>query len=454
MAGYESQQAQEDAEVIDEGLTPGMTRGIFRGWFLAAIGAVITVLGDTPFYACLPIWNPVLRNAFGWTSGHMSWAYATVQVRGVLFGPAEGLLIQKLGPRRAICIGLTIFGIGFLLFSQLQELWQLYTTFFILSMGSGLAALLPMQTVLNNWFVRYKIRAMSLQLEGLAIGGIVVPLLLAWSIGGIDPAISQRYGWSASAIFIGALIIVFAFPITCLVRNRPEDVGLRPDGNLGASVALSPVPAIITSSKREEGYTLGEAIKSRTFWLISFGRCSSNIVTTTVMVHLGLMLDDRGFSLQEISAVVAAYTGTSAVFILVGGYIGDRLPLRHVAFWFSAVLSLAVVVLVLAHNMEMLILFAVLLGMGRARMPVTSAMWGVYFGRSAFAAINGVSRVPMGICLFIAPLFAGLMRDTTGTYDTSFLAIASVSLLGSFLFLLLGDPKRPPRSSRDFHAVQ
>ena len=421
-------------------------RGMFHGWFLAGLGTLIAALGDTPFYWSLSIWNPVLRNAFGWTAGQMSWAFAVTQVQEGFLGPVAGLLVQKLGPRRAIFIGLTIFGLGFILFSQVTELWQLYTAFFILSMGSGLAALLPMQTVVNNWFIRYKARAMSLVTEGLAIGGIAVPLLLAWSIGGADPNISVRYGWSNTALFIGILIMALAFPISRLVHNRPEDLGLRPDGDPAVPAAASPVDVVVTHAEREEqGYTLQEAIRSKTFWLISFASAISSIVLVAILVHLGLILDDRGFSLQTISVVTAVYTGTNAIFMLVGGYLGDRLPLRLVVFAFSALQSLAMVVLVLAHNTEMLFLFAVLLGAGvGVRMPVATAMRGVYFGRRAFAAISGISRVPSSIILFIAPLFAGFMRDATGTFDLSFLIIAAVSFFGSCLFLLVGEPPGLP----------
>ena len=421
-------------------------RGMFHGWFLAGLSTLIVVLGDTPFYWGLSIWNPVLRNAFGWTAGQMSWAFAITQIEGGFLGPAEGLLIQKLGPRRAIFLGMIIFGLGFVLFSQVQELWQLYAVFFILSLGSGLAALLPMQTVMNNWFIRYKSRAMSFVYEGLAIGGIAVPLLLAWSIGGADPNISERYGWSNTALFIGILIMALAFPLARLVHNRPEDLGLRPDGDSAVPADASPVDVAVTHPEGEEqGYTLQEAIRSKTFWLMSFASAISSIVIVVALVHLGLMLDDRGFSLQTISVVTAVYTGTNAIFMLVGGYLGDRLPIRLVAFAFSAVQSLAVVVLVLSHDMEMLFLFAVLLGVGvGARMPVATAMRGVYFGRKAFAAISGISRVPSSIILFIAPLFAGFMRDATGTFDLSFLIIAAVSFLGSCLFLLLGDPPGLP----------
>ena len=421
-------------------------RGMFYGWFMAGLGALIISLGSAPLFYGLPVWNPVLRNAFSWTAGQMSGAFAVTQVQEGFLGPAAGLLIDKLGPRRMVFIGMIILGSGFVLFSQIRELWQLYATFCIMSLGSSLSTWLPMMTVLNHWFIRHKSGAMALAMEGFALGGIVWPLLLAWAIGGTDPEVSERYGWRNSALFLGVLCLVLAVPLSRLVRNRPEDLGLQPDGDAALPAAAPRTGGRAALPEPEAaGHTWQEAIRTHAFWLISIGHAASSTVIVTIFVHLGLMLDDRGFSLQAISAVIAVYTAVSAIFVLVGGYIGDRLPIRLTAFGFSALQSLSLVVLVLAHTTEMLFLFAVLLGVGTgARMPVAFAVRGLYFGRRAFAAITGLSLVPMSILLFIAPVFAGFMRDATGTYDAPFLTVAAFSFFGSCLFLLLGEPARKP----------
>ena len=421
-------------------------RGLFYGWFLAGLGALILALGTVPLFGGLPIWNPVLRNAFGWTPGQMSWAFAFTQIEGGFLGPVVGLLIDKLGPRRMVFIGLITLGSGFVLFSQIQELWHLYLAFVIMSFGATLGSWLPIATVMNHWFIRHRSRAMSVTMEGFALGGIFLPPLLAWAIGGTDPNISERYGWRTSALFIGILTIALAFPLSRLVRNRPADLGLNPDGDSAVPAAGSPAETGVTRSEtEEEGYTWQEAIRTASFWLMSFGHGASSMVIVAIFVHLGLRLDDRGYSLQAIGTVVAIYTAVNTIFILVGGYLGDRLPIRLVAFGFSALQSLAVVVLVLAHNTEMLFLSAVLLGVGvGGRVPVTTAMRGTYFGRKAFAAITGMSLVPMSILMFIAAPLAGYMRDVTGSYDMPFMTIAAISFFGSCLFLLMGEPTKPP----------
>ena len=164
----------------------------------------------------------------------------------------------------------------------------------------------------------------------------------------------------------------------------------------------------------------------------------------TILVHLGLMLDDRGFSLGAISAVIAVFTGTNAVFILVGGYIGDRIPIRLAYFGFSAIEPAALLVLVLVPGTWVVFLLCGddgTVGTG-ARMPLVFSVRGVYFGRRAFAAITSLSLVPVSILFIIVPILVGVMRDITGSYDQPLLAVAGFSLCGCLLYLLLGDPPR------------
>ena len=133
------------------------------------------------------------------------------------------------------------------------------------------------------------------------------------------------------------------------------------------------------------------------------------------------------------------------MFTLVGGYVGDRVPMRLALFAFSALQSLAVVVIMLAGSLPIALLFAVLFGAGfGGRNPLTSAIRGVYFGRRAFASITGISMIPMNIFLLASPLFAGVMFDLRHSYTIPFAVVAAVSFFGSGLFLFLKDPSPTP----------
>ncbi len=418
-------------------------QGLFYGWWLIGVAALVMALSIVPFFHSMTAWFVVLERHFGWGRAQLALAFSLSRVEGGVMGPLEGLLIDRLGARRMVLIGLVILGGGFLLFSRVEELWQFYAAFLVMSLGAGLGTWLPMMTVLNGWFVRRRATSMSLVMVCYRLGVVALVPVLTWSM---HP---NHFGWQIAAAGIGVVIILVALPISLLVRNRPEEYGQHPDGD------PAPLPSASASrtpgsqpSLDDEDFTWQQAVRTRAFWLMSLGHASCSCVIVTIMVHLGPMLTDRGFSLQTVGWVVSAYTSVGMVSTLVGGYIGDRLPIRVAIFGFSILQSVAVVVVVMAHSMPMVLLFALLLGAGEGRSSLTTAIRGVYFGRRAFASIMGMSMVPMNVLLFAAPLFAGYMFDTTGSYVIPFTTVAVVSGSGASLFLLLGDPKPLSASPR------
>lgn len=420
----------------------GRMRGMFYGWWLAGVAALIMVIGTVPIFQGMPAWFVVLESNFGWSRAQLSLAFSLTRVEGSIMGPISGYLIDRLGPRRMVLIGLLVLGGGFLAFSRVNNLWQFYLAFIIMSSGAGLGTWLPMMTVLNSWFIKRRSMAMALAMEGFAVGGVVVVPILAWAI---DPARFGDDGWRNAAVAIGLTVLLLAFPISRLVRNRPEDYGVLPDGvppdRTSPSPAISRGAPATRQANQSMDYTWQQAVRTRAFWLITMGHACSSIVIVTLMVHLGTLLTDQGFSLQTVGWVVATQTGVSAVFNMVGGYVGDRVPLRMALFGFSALQSGAVVLLLYADTGPLVFLFAVVFGIGfGGRTPLTTSIRGLYFGRKAFASITGVSMIPMNVLLLVFPLFAGIMFDATGSYFIPFATIAVVSFIGALLFLMLGEP--------------
>ena len=419
-------------------VTQRLRGGIFYGWWAIALAATVMILSIVPFFHSMTAWFVVLERQFGWNRTQLSLAFSLSRVEGGIMGPLEGLLIDKLGARRMVIIGTTILGLGFLMFGQIQELWQFYVAFLVMSLGGGLGTWLPMMTVLNSWWVRRRATSMSWVLVGYRLGVVALVPLLTWAID------DSQFGWKAGATGIGVVILLAAIPISRAVRNRPEDYGELPDG-----VAQAPVTAaaaegaeVPSASVDERSFTWQEAIRTKPFWLMSIGHACCTTVIVTIMVHLGPMLVDRGFSLQTVGFVISMYTAIGIGSTLVGGHIGDRIPIRQAIFGFSILQSLGVIVLLTAYTLPTVFLFAILMGLGEGRGSLTTAIRGVYFGRKSFASIMGMSMVPMNVLLLIAPLFAGYMFDQTGSYLIPFVSVALVSSTGASLFLFLGDPAK------------
>ena len=241
---------------------------------------------------------------------------------------------------------------------------------------------------------------------------------------------------------------VAAFPLSRLVRNRPEDYGYVPDGApVTEGNSLDSESEIKSPVAPELDYTWRQAIRTRAFWLISLGHGCAVTALSTVVFHLGPLMIGRDFSLQDVGWVLAMYAAAGAVFSGVGGYLGDRVSIRGALIVFTAIQAGAIVVLILAESLLALLAFAALFGMGYGgRIPVGTAIRGLYFGRKAFASIMGISMIPMNIMMLTGPLFVGITFDLTDSYTISLIATATVNLVGALLFLFLGKPA-PPRTA-------
>ena len=430
-----------------------LARGLFYGWWLAVIGAVIMVIGTVPLFQALSLWLPVLSQSFGWTPLQLSWAFTLTRVEGTVMGPIAGWGVDKLGPRKMVVIGLAIFAVGFFLFSRTTNLWTFYLSFVVVSLGAGLGSWLPANTALNNWFRLRRSTAMSIPMLGFGLGGVVIVPLMAWTMGWDTKTameIPGRLGWQNTALVVGAIGLVASVPLSLMVRNRPEDYGQHPDGVDPANAVGAGPRHSANGGTVAPDYTWQEAVRTRAFWLITMGHSSSSIIIISVMFYLGLLMVERGFSLGQIGTVISVQTAVSTAFILVGGIIGDRMPIRLAIFAFSLLQSIAMVILLIAETLPMFYLFTILMGIGfGGRTPLTTAIRGVYFGRSNFARITGISMIPMNI-MFIAvvPYVAWMQEYITGSYTLPLATIAAVSAVGSVMFLMMGNPRLSPSQRR------
>jgi MFS family permease len=139
--------------------------------------------------------------------------------------------------------------------------------------------------------------------------------------------------------------------------------------------------------------------------------------------------------------VVLAYTAIAVPTQFASGFLADRLPKQLLILVFLLLQASSMMVIAFAQNIYMAYLFAVLYGIGfGGRTPLLTAIRGEYFGRKAFATILGLSMFPNNIAMIGAPLFAGYMFDSTGSYAVPFTAFAALNFVGAFLILFARKP--------------
>ncbi len=420
-------------------------RRVFYGWWIVVASAGVQMLQAGLLQQAYGAYVSVLLDQFGWSKTALSFGYSLQPVQSGLLGPIQGWMIDHWGPRRVMRMGMLMFGGGFILFSRIDTLIEFYGVFILMAVGSSLAGFMSITTTLVQWFERRRATAMSLSQTGMSVGGMLVPVV-AWSL--------ATYGWRQTAFVSGIIILAVGLPLTQVMRTNPEQYGLQPDGVAPDDLSTRSTVVAEPSGDRATrvDFTAREALRTRAFWLISFGHASALLVVSAVMVHLILHLEQsRGFSLGSAATVVAVLTLVTALGQITGGFLGDRFQKRKIAalamFGHSAgLLALAwgdaffwIIVFVLAHGTAW--------GM---RGPLMQAMRADYFGRRHFGTIMGFSSLVINVGMVSGPLIAGAMADRFGNYEYGFTVLATFAALGSVFFIFATPPPPPTRHGDGF----
>ena len=272
---------------------------------------------------------------------------------------------------------------------------------------------------------------MASSMSGSHFGGLLVPLLAL----GIE-----TFEVHGSATIIGVFLLIVVGPAAKVIRNRPEDMGLQPDGD---SEILS--ESVLTEVE-EPDFTAGQALRTPAFWILTIMQVASSVAIVTLALHLVPKLTDMGMTLTGAGTVVLTYTIVALPSQFLSGYFADRLPKTLMIAIFLAIQGVAITIIAFADSVLLAYIFALLYGIGfGGRNPLTTAIRGEYFGRKAFATIMGISQFPMNIGMIGAPLFAGYMFDTTNSYTVPFSVFAILTFFGAFLMLFV---KKPQKSTK------
>ena len=400
-------------------------------WWLVLVGGLIMTIATLPVDDATGVWSLALQTHFGWSTVQLAPAFGLTSVLGILVAPLVGYLTDRIGTRRTVLFGLAILGGSWILFSFIGNLRMLYATYVLFTVGLGLAGWIPLTTMLLKWFVRRRGLAVGCFQVVSGLGGGVLLPVIAWSI---DP-LPGRAGWQITALTIAVGILLLAWPLTRLLHNDPRDYGVEPDGG------GPPHPEL----------TAPEALRSRAFWLISLGNCFILMAIVPITTQLGLLMEVRGFSIGNAGLVFSAYTGVATFSYLVGGYAGDLMSKRVALALFATFQAAGVLALVVAQNLPMFYLFAVLFGAGMGgNGTLAVVILADYFGMKSFGKILGLSSVLTFLAL-IAPAFVGIIYDEFGTHTPALLVLAGLTLTAALCYLAASPPK--PRGTGAGEAV-
>ena len=416
---------------------------VFYGYWIVAAAFGVQLITACLLMQSGGAYVAVLHEERHWSKGELSIAFALIQLVSGLVGPLQGVVMDRVGPKRVMQIGFVFFGVGFMLLSQVNSLAAYYAVFVLLALGFAFSGFFPITVALVNWFERKRARVLSTMSLGFAVGGLLVPLV-AYSL--------EEFGWRETAFVSGVLLMVIGIPLSSVMRRKPEDYGEVPDGSREprppVSVAFAPPPV--------RDFTAREAIRTPAFWLISLGHGSALLVVGAVSLHLiSHLKEDLSYSVGSASLIVTLMTSMQIAGMLIGGAIGDRFDKRLICAVCMLMHMGGMLLVAYANALPMIVAFAALHGLAWGiRGPLMQAIRADYFGRTSFGVIMGISTTIIMIGQIGGPLFAGFMADATGSYVTGFTILAVLAGLGSGFFIFARRPALPEREATVSTAVE
>ena len=399
-------------------------------------------LGGGLFFTGFGFFFEPIRQHFGWSRTLLSGAYALTRVESGFFGPVEGYLIQRFGPRAMMTIAFVVFGLGYMLLSRVNSPFTFYLAFIVLATGAGSAGFSGVMASINNWFRRKRASAIGFAMLGMGLGGVIFPPILAF---GLD-----NYSWQTVSVASGVFVIAVGVAISRVVRYSPEPYGYLPDGARSSSNEVPATGSSQTASAKqrqrelptEYDFSALEALKTRAFWLMSIGHAMALLVISVVNLHQVPFLETQlGFTKAMTAVVVMVLMGTSMFGQIAGGFIGDRFPKNYAVAATILGHSGGLFLLATADGYPQVMVSAVVQGLAwGVRGPLLTSMRGDYFGRRSFALIQGFSQMVIMIGMVVGPILSGYFADHF-SYQLGFKVIAACAAPGVLMFVWLKSPQ-------------
>ncbi len=419
---------------------------IFYGWYIVGMAMVTNAMSMGLSAYTLGVFVRPMTEDLGWSRTMISGNQSVSTFVTGLLAPFIGPLIDRRGGRALMIIGALISGGALMALSQVNHIGGFYLVrgviFTIGQLGMGS---LVIHVTLSNWFVRKRGRAIAIGAVGVSIAAMTLPALSEWMIG--------AYGWRTAWVGLGLLIWLLVIPPAALImRRRPEDMGLLPDGDTETEAEGGAGPPRRTSeaaASRDAIWTRRAAMRTPALWLIIAAFGLSGMGMGAILLHLVPFLEDAGHSAAAATGAVAALGLAGLICKPLWGVAIDRFPARSCAMVEFVICGSGIGAILAAGSSGSLTLvyaaaFYFGVGIGGV-LTVTEVIWANYFGRLTLGRVRSIAMPFQIISSAGGPLLAGLAYDRTGSYRSAFLLFLVTYLLAAAAMAIVRPPRAPAR---------
>ena len=411
---------------------------IFYGWWMVAITSVMSFFASGIFFRGFGVLVIPIRDQLGISQFQTNLVFSIARAEGGLEGPAAGWLIDKFGNRAVLVPSLVLTVVGYVVMAfWLPNFWAFAFVYLgLVSLGNSMAFQHACFAGLNQWFHRRRSMAISILAAVASLGGLALITTMNLLI--------ERSGLRWGLITSGAFYAVILLPLCYWFRNRPEDMGLLPDGATRQPAARGGGAA---ARRETRDYTVKEALRTQAYWLLLLGAGLRQMATLGILISLfPILVDDKGMSTQMAANLVGAMSAINFVSRLIMGYLGDRISKKAIMFLSLTVEGMGYLFLWLgdwqtAVGITLVLGFILCEGMMDGAGVIVWAALGEYFGRARFATLRGYITFAYAWALVASPAYAGWVGDYFGDYDYAIIPGALCAFAAGACFLFI---KRPP----------
>jgi MFS family permease len=378
------------------------------------------------FYGFSVFYTPI-REEFGWSAAVVAGAISFSRLEGGIEGPLVGYLIKRFGPRKIITIGVILTGLGYMAMIYVDSPFMLYLVYGgILSIGYNMGFTHGLSTLITNWFIKKRTRAMGLYALAAGIGGALIVPLISKSM--------VLYGWRTTAILCGLAFWVVGLPASYLFRNSPEEMGLLPDG-LSPGDYIDPETGESKVVDDEPEISTKDALKSVTFRRLLLAESLRTFLLGSIVLHQIPHLISIGLSADTAGGILGMMIFASIPGRVLFGFLGDRIKKNKLLAVTMIIQGIGVLVLAFASNIIHVYAFVVIYGLTYGGcIPLLMAFRGDIFGRKNFAQMSGIMSPFRMIGNVIGPVLAGYLFDVTGSYKVAFVSFAALAVMSGISF--------------------
>ena len=419
----------------------------YYGWLILGVSFVAAFSASSVSQVVLGGVQIFITDDTGWSKSSISFAVSLGTWCSGLVAPLAGRIADRHGPRWLMPVALVIVGTALVSLWGVHSIVHFYVAYIISRAVSNpiIIGIVPRTTAVN-FFRRRRNIALALTSMARPVSGAINIQLIS--------IIASRHGWRAAYGYLGIMSFLMVIPIAVIMRRRPEDIGMLPDGARPETVSARLSTDVGGGSRGEPdpfstpefSWTVSEAVHTRAFWFIA----STAVLGTAASSGVGFSLvpylyEEAGISRAQAVGVLSFGT-VLAVANLGWGYLADLISPRRCLVFIMLVTAGLILYLLLVGSVLTAFIFALLWGVFSGSVGTLEHMvLAQYYGRGSYGSILGVMSPMQTAALGLGPSLGAVFKDVTGNYSSLFITLFCTYLLAAGLIFLARQPRLPPR---------